>query len=158
MNIFFRSQGHRLGVVVVPCIHLEHTLLGFYMPKNESQSIHESQVMIKKPYLFTIFKELLCYLLQNFLIAKRCARGTYSSIEIALWENTSFLLTNVKYLETLSKALAVLSKSAPFQGNNYSRCSFTRSLNQTEVSQVRFIVPCSYIAHFQFITLEKVEL
>ena len=113
--------------------------------------------MIKKPYLFTIFKELL-YLLHNFLIAKRCARGTYSSIEIALWENTSFLLTNVKYLETLSKALAVLSKSAPFQGNNYSRCSFTRSLNQTEVSQVRLIVPCSYIAHFHFITLEKLEL
>ena len=38
----------------------------------------------------------------------------YSSIEVALWRNFfSLLLTNIRYLETLTKALAILSKSAP---------------------------------------------
>ena len=38
----------------------------------------------------------------------------YSSIEVALWRNFfSLLLTNIRYLETLTKTLAILSKSAP---------------------------------------------
>ena len=68
--------------------------------------------MIKKPYLFNIFEELLCYLLNNFRISKRCVR--YFEVLKLLYGRIlfSFVLTNVSYLETLSKALAVLSKSA----------------------------------------------
>ena len=67
--------------------------------------------MIKKPYLFNIFEELLCYLLNNFRISKRCVsckmyKLLYGRILF------SFVLTNISYLEPLSKALAVLSKSA----------------------------------------------